>query len=115
MRMGVLAMLAMAGVSVAFAAESSELQRPAMGITELDKLVGQPVDISPWAYAWRSDMAVQEKPEAYFIPRRLDRMNKVYRTACRLLMMRCGRFATFRCFRVLFLNFLCHIIVLFYC
>ena len=27
---------------------------------------------------------------------------------CRLLMMPCGRFATFRCFRVLLLDFLCH-------
>lgn len=48
---------------------------------QLDKLVGQPVDISPWAYAWRADREVQEKPEAYFIPRRLDRIDRVYRTA----------------------------------
>jgi len=48
---------------------------------ELDKLQGQPVDIAPWAYAWRADRAVQKKPEAYFIPRRLDRIDKVYRTA----------------------------------
>jgi hypothetical protein len=48
---------------------------------DLDKLVGQPVDISPWAYVWRSDRAVQEKPEACFIPRRLGRIDKVYRTA----------------------------------
>src|SRR5512140_1712567 len=47
----------------------------------LDKLVGQPVDIAPWGYAWRADLAVQEKPEAYFIPRRLERIDKVYRTA----------------------------------
>ena len=52
-----------------------------MAIAELDKLAGQPVDIAPWAYAWRADRAVQEKPEAYFIPRRLDRIDKVYRTA----------------------------------
>lgn len=44
-------------------------------------LAGQPVDIAPWTYEWRSDRAVQEKPEAYFIPRRLDRIDKVYRTA----------------------------------
>lgn len=44
-------------------------------------LAGRPVDIAPWAYAWRADRAVQEKPEAYFIPRRLDRLDKVYRTA----------------------------------
>lgn len=45
------------------------------------ELAGTPVDISPWAYAWRADVAVQAKPEAYFIPRRLDRLDKVYRTA----------------------------------
>jgi hypothetical protein len=50
-------------------------------VAELEKLVGQPVDISPWTYAWRADRAVQEKPEAYFIPRRLERIDKVYRTA----------------------------------
>jgi hypothetical protein len=49
--------------------------------TELDRLVGQSVDIAPWAYSWRADLAVQEKPEAYFIPRRLERMDRVYRTA----------------------------------
>jgi hypothetical protein len=48
--------------------------------TDLDKLVGQPVDLAPWAYAWRGDREVQEKPEAYFIPRRLERLDKVYRT-----------------------------------
>ena len=47
----------------------------------LDELEGQSVDIAPWAYAWRADRAIQEKPEAYFIPRRLDRIDKVYRTA----------------------------------
>ncbi len=47
----------------------------------LERFLGQPVDIAPWAYAWRADRAVQEKPEAYFIPRRLERMDKVYRTA----------------------------------
>ena len=46
---------------------------------DLDKLVGQPVDLAPWAYAWRADRDVQEKPEAYFIPRRLERLDKVYR------------------------------------
>ncbi len=56
-----------------------------MTIAELDKLVGQPVDIAPWAYLWRADRAVQEKPEAYFIPRRLDRIDKVYRTAATAL------------------------------
>ncbi len=44
-------------------------------------MVGQPVDIAPWAYEWRADLAVQKRPEACFIPRRLDRQDKVYRTA----------------------------------
>lgn len=49
--------------------------------TQLDRMVDQPVDIAPWSYVWRADRAVQEKPEAYFIPRRLERIDKVYRTA----------------------------------
>ena len=65
------AALAMMIVAVASATEK----------TAWDKLAGQPVDIAPWAYAWRADRAVQPKPEAYFIPRRLDRIDKVYRTA----------------------------------
>ena len=54
---------------------------PTMAKDDLDKLVGQPVDIAPGRTPWRADRAVQEKPEAYFIPRRLERMDKVYRTA----------------------------------
>jgi len=50
-------------------------------MAELEGLIGQPVDLAPWAYAWRADAAVQEKPEAYFIPHRLERIDKVYRTA----------------------------------
>lgn len=53
----------------------------AADLDKLDKLVGQAVDISPWTYVWRADRAVQERPEACFIPRRLDRIDKVYRTA----------------------------------
>jgi hypothetical protein len=45
----------------------------------LDGQIGQSADLSPWAYAWRADRQVQERPEAYFIPRRLDRLDKVYR------------------------------------
>lgn len=44
-------------------------------------LAGKPIDIAPWTYEWRADRAIQEKPEAYFIPRRLDRLDNVYRTA----------------------------------
>jgi len=47
----------------------------------LEKLAGRPVDIAPWAYAWRAGLAAQDKPEAYFIPRRLERIDRVYRTA----------------------------------
>lgn len=47
----------------------------------LDALQGQSVDIAPWCYAWRADRTVQEKPEAYFIPRRLERIDTVYRPA----------------------------------
>ena len=77
--------LAMVGVGVASAAESPGLTPRGTEISELEKLVGQPVDIAPWAYVWRADLAVQEKPEAYFIPRRLGRMDNVYRTASHTL------------------------------
>jgi len=65
-------------LGLAMTAWAAEMPKPAAP-TDLDKLVGQPVDLSPWAYAWRADREVQEKPEAYFIPRRLERLDKVYR------------------------------------
>lgn len=43
------------------------------------KLMNTPVDISPWINVWRSDVKVQSKPESYFLPRVLDRVNNVYR------------------------------------
>ncbi|MBQ7727773.1 MAG: hypothetical protein IJT60_04245 [Clostridia bacterium] len=43
-------------------------------------LGGKSVDMSPWGYLWRSDLAVQETAEAYFIPHRLKRIDEVYRT-----------------------------------
>jgi hypothetical protein len=52
---------------------------------KLDALFGQPVDLAPWAYAWRADRAVQDQPEAYFIPHRLERIDRVYRTAAKAL------------------------------
>jgi len=73
--------LVLSGVGTVSAVEPPGSPPTATEKTELDKLVGQPVDIAPWAYAWRADLAIQEKPEAYFIPRRLERMDKVYRTA----------------------------------
>ena len=75
------AVLTMAGIGAVWAVESPE---PASAATEkapLEKHAGRPVDLAPWAYAWRADRAVQEQPEAYFIPRRLERLDKVYRTA----------------------------------
>jgi hypothetical protein len=57
------------------------LQPMAKKLAELDRLAGQPVDIGPWSYAWRADRTEQGKPEAEFIPRRLERIDKVYRTA----------------------------------
>ena len=48
----------------AWAAEPPKAEQ----VSDLDKLVGQPADLAPWAYAWRADRQVQEKPEAYFIP-----------------------------------------------
>ena len=51
----------------------------------LDKLVGRPVELSPWAYAYRADLNVQEKPEAGFILRRLERIDRAYRPVSLLL------------------------------
>ena len=56
----------------AWAAEPPKPESP----PDLDKLVDQPADLAPWAYAWRADRQVQEKPEAYFIPRRLAHLEK---------------------------------------
>lgn len=80
MQTGLMAMLAVANLCVAATSEPNSPALPAKS-TGLDKLVGEPVDISPWAYAWRADRTVQERPEAAFIPRRLERMDQVYRTA----------------------------------
>jgi hypothetical protein len=70
-------LIALALTLAAGAAEPPEPQPPA----DLEKLVGQPADLSPWAYAWRADREVQEKPEAYFIPRRLERLERIWRQA----------------------------------
>jgi hypothetical protein len=78
--MEALALWVLLGAGVASALSSPGFPPKVTAKTELDKLDGQPVDISPWAYAWRVDRTVQEKPEAYFIPRRLERLDQVYRT-----------------------------------
>jgi hypothetical protein len=82
--LGFLLALCLIPWNLGLAADSpSESAAKPMPVAELDKLADQPVDIAPWAYAWRANRAVQEKPEAYFIPRRLDRIDKVYRTAAK--------------------------------
>jgi len=73
--------LIVVSVGVASAADTPSLPPATMETTRLDHFVGQPMDIARWAYEWRADVAVQKQPEAHFIPRRLDRMDKVYRTA----------------------------------
>ncbi len=73
--------LTVLGIAAASAAEPPGLSLAGTETAGLDKLAGQAVDIAPWAYCSRADRAVQEKPEAYFIPRRLERIDKVYRTA----------------------------------
>ncbi|MHB9064163.1 MAG: hypothetical protein ACYC4B_10255 [Pirellulaceae bacterium] len=79
MQIGIVGLLALFGSQNSWAAESPRLASTEE--IELDRRVGQSVDLAPWAYAWRGDSTVQEKPEAYFIPRRLDRIDQVYRTA----------------------------------
>jgi hypothetical protein len=42
---------------------------------------GDWADLAPWVWTWRADRAVQAQPEASFIPRRLGRLDRIYRTA----------------------------------
>jgi hypothetical protein len=65
---------------LAVVAQAAEPQE-SLSLSDLNERAGQPADLAPWAYVWRADRLVQAKPEAYFIPRRLDRLDKVYRTA----------------------------------
>ena len=55
---------------------------PGIGAEEqpgLDSLVGQPAELSVWAYTYRADREVQEKPEACLVLRRLERLDQAYR------------------------------------
>ena len=54
----------------------------AEGKSDFAKLTGQPAELSAWAYVYRADLPVQEKPEAGFILRRLERLDQVYRPVC---------------------------------
>ena len=76
-----LGVLSTDGAHLTLAADLPGTGPAAIETAALDSLQGQAIDISPWAYAWRADLAVQERPEACFIPRRLERIDKVYRTA----------------------------------
>jgi hypothetical protein len=58
-------------LSLALGTHAAESPKTATA-SDLDKLVGQPADLAPWAYAWRADRQVQEKPEACFAVRRLE-------------------------------------------
>jgi hypothetical protein len=81
MKTAMAAVLAMAWIGASGADEPARLVPAVAKVGGLEGLAGQPVDIAPWAYAWRADRPVQENPEGYFIPRRLERIDKVYRTA----------------------------------
>ena len=50
-----------------------------------ENLVGQPAELSAWAYAYRADRRVQDFPEAYLVLRRLERLDHVYRPLSLLL------------------------------
>ncbi len=65
--MAVLVVLAMMGVGIASAAaESRGVPVKVTENTELDKRVGQSVDIAPWAYAWRADLPEQERRSIHY-------------------------------------------------
>jgi hypothetical protein len=52
---------------------------------DLGKILDQPAELSAWAYAYRADLKVQEKPEAWFVVRRLERLDQAYRPVSLLL------------------------------
>ncbi len=60
---------------------NTEKKQDRNGAWQGAELAGTPVDLAPWTYQWRADRDVQPQPEAYFIPRRLERLDRVYRTA----------------------------------
>ncbi|MEI6789517.1 MAG: hypothetical protein WCL49_13665, partial [bacterium] len=67
-------------LSLTISVQAAEPAKTALPASDLDALVGQPIDLAPWAYAWRADRQVQAQPEAVFIERRLSRLDRVYRT-----------------------------------
>ena len=47
------------GAGLTLAADRTGAAPAAIDEAALDNLQGQPVDLAPWAYAWRADAAVQ--------------------------------------------------------
>jgi hypothetical protein len=67
--------LSLAAVSGADAVETPDLA----------SFVEQPAELSAWAYAYQADLKVQDKPGAWFVSRRLERLDRVYRPVDLLL------------------------------
>jgi len=67
-------------LSLTFNVQAADPVKTARPASDLDALVGQPIDLAPWSYTWRADRQVQAQPEAVFIERRLSRLDRVYRT-----------------------------------
>jgi hypothetical protein len=72
-------------VAWAKSGEGVQVTGPSHRFDEPTRLEGQPAELSAWAYAYRADLAVQAKPEAYFVLRRLERLARVYRPVSLLL------------------------------
>jgi hypothetical protein len=72
------------GLSAIFCFTAANVAARAVA-AEADAQIGQPAELSAWAYAYRADRDVQEKPEACFILRRLERLDRTYRPVNLLL------------------------------
>jgi len=62
-----------------------ELSAIAAILSEREEMVGQPAELSAWAYAYRADRKVQDRPEANYVLRRLARLDNAYRPLSLLL------------------------------
>ena len=81
-RLGFIAVLVTMAAGVASAAELPDLRTATIDQTHFDSLIGQAVNIPHGRTRRPGDLAVQDNPEAYFIPQQLlERIDKVYRTA----------------------------------
>ncbi len=82
MREALLPVLVVIAASLVCSARAAE--RPTRLPTGI-ALPGEAADLAPWAYVWRADRKVQPQPEACFMPRRLERLDRIYRTAADVL------------------------------